>query len=190
MPNGEMDKAPEVLPVLRDQFETDYVRPAPGRTVVVGSRRYKTSGPDRRAMYSPPAIGIDLQDGDGVDVVWDLLQGTPPGIGHFAHCDALSVLEHTPDPQRLAENIQHLLALGGTLFISVPLVWRVHAYPDDYHRFTIPAVKELFPYIKWSHICYAHRELTENTKIPQIIYEGHVYLCRTEVYGFGVKGWL
>jgi hypothetical protein len=50
----------------------------------------------------------------------------------------------------MAENITRLMARGGRLFISVPWVWRYHAYPDDYFRFSFRGVVSLFPEFEWA----------------------------------------
>jgi len=36
----------------------------------------------------------------------------------------------------MGESITALLEEAGTLFVSVPFAWHIHAYPSDYWRFT------------------------------------------------------
>lgn len=126
---------------------------ASGTVLEVGSRRFGEYL-DFRALlpHLSDFTGVDLEAGDNVDVVVDL---TRP----FAEIDAklhgrrfntimcTSVLEHVPNPFLIADNLQKLLASQGFLFISVPFVFRFHAYPGDYWRFTPEAIKVLFPRI-------------------------------------------
>ncbi len=53
-------------------------------------------------------------------------------------------------PWIFAEHLSQLTRPGGRLYISVPWVWRYHAYPDDYFRFSWRGIMELFPEFEWS----------------------------------------
>ncbi len=106
-------------------------------------------GCDREPNANSDYVGIDLFDGPGVDVMADL-------TGDFASIDkslggrrfgtifCLSVLEHCENPFAMAENIVRLLAPGGKVCVSVPFAFRLHAYPDDFWRFTPSGVRKLF----------------------------------------------
>lgn len=168
-------------------FEAEYVRPRIGRTLIVGSRIYRERE-DRRKRYAD-VVGVDMQDGDGVDLVLNLEHDLPKDLGRFDHVECMSVLEHSRKPWAMAANLQRLLVEEGTIFVSVPFVWRVHGYPNDYWRFTADGVRELFQGIAWKELCWAHEKLKGKPLIPN---EGkiegkHPYLARTEVLGFGVK---
>jgi hypothetical protein len=178
-----------ITPVLVEEFERLYVRPKPGRTLVVGSRVYKTRQ-DRRKKFAD-AIGVDAVAGEGVDVVADLerpftLQARHRLLG-IQHIDCISVLEHSRKPWLIAGTLEELLPRDGTIFLTVPFTWRVHGYPDDYWRFTTSAIRELFPRIKWAKLCYSHQTMSEENRVPQVIVDGTVYFARCEVYGFGVR---
>lgn len=167
-------------------FERRYVRPAPGRTLIVGSKLYDGRD-DRRKLY-PDAVGVDMLPGDGVDVVHNLEEPPPKTLGKFSHVECWSVLEHSRKPWRLAANLQRLMLPGGTLYLTVPFVWRVHGYPNDYFRFTKEGVKALFEQINWGWLYLAHEELKKNDLVPALDSQtGHSYLARTEVLAFGVR---
>ena len=166
-----------------ERFERGYVRPAVGRTLVVGA--YVAPGKvDRRAHYAD-AIGVDMRAGPGVDVVVDLEEPAALPLGTFAHIECLSVLEHSRRPWLLAENLQRLLAPGGTLFVSVPFVWRFHGYPNDYFRFTAEGVRALFPSISWAAVMYASDKLRPDHFLKAGDAEGHPMLPRCEIFAFG-----
>lgn len=166
------------------EFERRYVLPRKGRTLIVGSRIYK-GREDRRKLYDH-AEGWDALPGIGVDRVIDMEKQVPQ-VEQFAHVECVSVLEHAKRPWLLARNIEQLLQVGGTLYLTVPFVWRVHSYPDDFWRFTISGVRALFGSIGWEKIVYAHTSLTDEVKSPSVVADDHPYLARTQVCAFGVR---
>lgn len=119
-----------------------------GPVLEIGSRQVNGRTSSFRDFYQGRYIGIDCEEGLGVDVVIDLakaeLHSEP-----FALVICCSVLEHVQKPWVMAENITKLLKPGGKLYISVPWVWRYHTYPDDYWRFSWRGVQMLFPDLRW-----------------------------------------
>ena len=168
------------------QFQVETVRPAPGRTLVVGSRIYPTRTDRRKLFGDDGAIGVDLVEAEGVDVVLDFEEPLPLTLGTFAHVDCVSVLEHSRRPWLMAANIELVLRPGGTLYVQVPLVWWDHR-PPDYWRMTVEGVRSIFPRIAWKRLSYAHIALVEDGKMPAIKRDGHRYIARTEVCGFGTR---
>lgn len=141
---------------------------------------------DRRALY-PDVVGVDMLAGPGVDRVLDLEEELPDDIGQFDHVECMSVLEHSRRPWLLAANIERLMRAGATIFVSVPFMWRVHGYPDDYFRFTPSGIKAIFPGITWESLMLASDVLGEGPKIPKVLVREHPYFARTETMGFGRK---
>lgn len=166
-----------------EQFEQKFVRPNPGRTLIVGSQVYRDKE-DRRLRY-PDVVGIDMLDGPGVDRVLDLEEPLPDDLGLFDHIECMSVLEHSRRPWLLAANLERLMAPGATIFVSVPLVWRIHGYPNDYFRITPDGVRSLFPGVEWEALMLASHDLTAGPKFAVVKQGGHPYMARTETCGFG-----
>jgi len=166
------------------QLSLNYFSPefvTPGLTLIVGSKIYHDKE-DRRHLY-PNAIGADMLPGDGVDVVHNFEEGP---FGEFSHVECISVMEHSKAPWLLARNIEDSLIEGGSLFLSVPFVWRFHGYPNDYFRFTVEGVKCLFPRIEWKSLDYASGTII--VKKPEcFVFNGTPFFQRTEVLGIGVK---
>lgn len=129
----------------------------PGRILEVGSKNYGNTEPFRDLFPGQSYVGVDMSPGDGVDVVADLAAGT--GDLPRASFDLViicSVMEHCPKPWKLAENIQALLTPTGAVYSCHPWVWRYHKYPDDYFRFSPPAIKSLFDSLNyWAPPLYA-----------------------------------
>lgn len=171
-----------------EKFERAHVHPRPGRTLIVGSKLY-AGKEDRRALYAD-AVGVDMLAGDGVDIVANMEEPLPKELGTFDHIECLSVLEHSRRPWKMAANIERLMKPGATIYLSVPFVWRVHGYPDDYWRFTRSGVRALFDRVGWVALAYAHVSLKYNdmqrsAEIPET--GDHPWFARCEVVGFGVR---
>jgi hypothetical protein len=115
-------------------------------------------------------LGIDREPGDGVDKVIDLTADfariTDVLPLSFNTIICLSVLEHTPQPFKMAGNLQRLLAPGGTIFVSVPFSWEIHEYPKDYWRFTPDGVRALFPSIDFPDSSCAYHSSRRNIFPP------------------------
>lgn len=54
------------------------------------------------------------------------------------------VLEHIPNPQNLANEMDRVLKPDGILFLNVPFMYLVHEKPFDYYRYTEFALRMLF----------------------------------------------
>jgi len=167
------------------RFEREHVKPKAGRTLIVGSRVYHDKE-DRRLRHAN-AVGVDMLDGAGVDRVVNLEDELPGDLGLFDHVECMSVLEHSRRPWLLAANVERLMAPGATVFVTVPFMWRIHAYPGDYFRVTPEGLKALFPGIKWESVLLAGVDLYPGPKVEAVKVEGHPYFARTDTVGFGVK---
>jgi GT2 family glycosyltransferase/SAM-dependent methyltransferase len=55
------------------------------------------------------------------------------------------VLEHCPNPTRVAEEAWRVTAPGGAVFVHVPWVFFYHDFPGDYWRLSVEALRALFP---------------------------------------------
>lgn len=166
-------------------FEQKFVTPAPGRTLIVGSR-VVPGKPDRRALYAD-VVGLDIEDGEGVDLVHDLEQPLPVDAGRFAHIECMSTLEHVKRPWLAAQTIEAVLAPGGTLFVTVPFIWRYHDYGGDYWRITPDALPVIFPNIEWTAIRIGHWKIAKGNRVPALTDKGHPYLARAETMAFGYR---
>jgi hypothetical protein len=127
-----------------------YAHKVDGAVLEVGSKNYGSTSSFRHVYRDNEYVGVDMSEGEGVDKVLDLTSGTGDlAKSHFALVVCCSVLEHVKKPWVMAENLVSLMKDGGQLFMSVPWVWRYHAYPDDYFRFSWRGIEELFPQLVW-----------------------------------------
>lgn len=80
-------------------------------------------------------IGTDLRDGPGVDRIEDLRKlSFRDGEVGTALC--LDTLEHCENPILACREMHRVLAEGGLCVISSVMLFGIHAYPNDYWRFT------------------------------------------------------
>jgi SAM-dependent methyltransferase len=127
-----------------------------GPVLEVGSKDYGSTSSFRSVYTASEYVGVDMADGKGVDAVVDLVEGIGPlTAGHFELVICCSVMEHVRRPWVFADNLARLVRPGGRIYISVPWVWRFHAYPDDYFRFSWRGVAELFPGFDWTGLEYS-----------------------------------
>jgi len=141
---------------------------ADGEILEIGSKDYGSTVPFRQHIKHSKYVGLDMAAGPGVDVVGDIskeLCGLPEG--HFSLVICCSVLEHVERPWMMAENITRLTKPGGRLYMSVPWVWRYHAYPDDYFRFSWRGIETLFPEFSWSGKQYSTTVIGEFFEISE-----------------------
>lgn len=127
-----------------------------GPILEIGSKDYGTTANFREDFVGNEYTGVDLAEGQNVDIVQDLVDG----IGElkkdrYALGICCSVLEHVNKPWIMADHVSSLIRPGGKLFISVPWVFKYHPYPDDYYRFSWRGIAELFPKFEWDHILYS-----------------------------------
>jgi SAM-dependent methyltransferase len=80
-------------------------------------------------------IGTDMREGPGVDRVENLLAlGFDDGEVGTAVC--LDTLEHCRDPVTACREMYRVTANGGICVIASVMLFGIHAYPNDYFRFT------------------------------------------------------
>jgi len=133
-----------------------YMPEVSGPVLEIGSKDYGNTSSFRDFYSTSDYVGIDLEEGENVDHILDLTEGLGPlAKEHFSLGICCSVLEHVRKPWLMADNISAVIRPGGSIYISVPWVWRYHAYPDDYFRFSWRGIAELFPDFDWRDVYYS-----------------------------------
>ncbi|MBI4224911.1 MAG: glycosyltransferase [Candidatus Sungbacteria bacterium] len=99
------------------------------------------SGPER---LGEEFINIDVYPFPQVDVVADA-SALPFPAGTADGVVSESLLEHVADPVKVAAEMSRVLKPGGLLYVSAPFVHPYHASPDDFNRWTVSGLKQLFP---------------------------------------------
>jgi SAM-dependent methyltransferase len=107
---------------------------------------YQVAGQETVANLRPlfrgkEYVGLDMRPGPGVDCVADV-EELPHASGSVGSVIAVSTLEHVPRFWRAFEEIFRVLRPDGVLLVACPFYFYIHAFPNDYWRFT-PAALEL-----------------------------------------------
>ncbi len=99
----------------------------------------------------PITVGIDMRKGPGVDVVCsvsDLKAHFPDGS--FDSCVSAGTLEHVEDWKGFVNNTWDAVKEGGYLVMTVASMNKGrHNYPNDYWRFTVEQLREIYPSAEW-----------------------------------------
>ncbi|WP_169515797.1 class I SAM-dependent methyltransferase [Amycolatopsis nigrescens] len=131
-----------------DEFIEEIRGQVIGDVLEIGGRdgNRETYGFDGATTYR----SLDISEAPGVSVVGD---AADPHVVPASSQDAViafNVLEHTPRPWRIVDNMHRWLRPGGTAFCMVPSAQRLHRAPEDYWRPLPAAMREMFA--DWSEI--------------------------------------
>jgi len=80
------------------------------------------------------SINIDPE----IEPTWVVVPGQPLPVesNTFDTCLSMNTLEHVWDGKQLLREIHRVLKPGGRAHITVPFLFRIHGFPDDYIRTT------------------------------------------------------
>ncbi|MES9859671.1 MAG: methyltransferase domain-containing protein [Candidatus Thiodiazotropha sp. LLP2] len=118
------------------------------RVLELGAKRSKPKRSTLHKNWVPHAssfVGTDFVDGDDVDIVADIhTLSKTLGENAFDIIISCSTFEHIQYPWVAAEEISRTLAVGGLIAIQTHHSFPLHAYPNDYWRFSTEALETLF----------------------------------------------
>jgi hypothetical protein len=118
------------------------------RVLELGTLRSDASRSTRHQKLIPNAgeyIGTDFVAGPDVDVVADVhVLSEVVGPESFDIIVSFSTFEHIKYPHIAAHQIMKTLKVGGLLFIQTHQTFKLHAFPNDYFRFSTDALASMF----------------------------------------------
>ena len=112
------------------------------RVLVVGSGKdpYRNLFSEDIEEY----VRFDIEPHDGLtDVIGDIHEA-PFDDNSFDCIFAIEVMEHLENPFLFKKEIKRMLKKGGSMVLTVPFIFHMHADPFDYWRPTKMALSELF----------------------------------------------
>jgi SAM-dependent methyltransferase len=103
------------------------------------------NSPYRRFIRCGRYVTADVAQNPAGDIDYLIVPGErlPIEAGSFDFVLLLDVLEHVSDPDFVLGEVRRLLAPKGSLFISVPFLYREHETPYDFTRYTAFGMREL-----------------------------------------------
>ncbi|SLM29988.1 Methyltransferase type 11 (modular protein) [Desulfamplus magnetovallimortis] len=114
----------------------------------LGTKRSVAGRSTRHDEWIPHAaeyIGTDIEPGADVDIVADVHRLSDfTGTEKFDVIISCSTFEHFKYPHLAAHEVMKALRINGLLFIQTHQTYPVHAYPNDYFRFSKEALEGLF----------------------------------------------
>lgn len=141
---------------------------------------------------------LNLSSKTRPDIVHDLEKPLPIADGSYDHVLLMNVLEHIFEYRALLQEAVRVLRPGGSIVLTVPLLYPFHASPGDYHRFTATMLekeleKEGFVDIHIQSLgsgVFAARYLLLDRLIPRPLRVVNFYSCRYVVQALdrGVEG--
>lgn len=88
-------------------------------------------------------IGLDIIEGEGVDVICDVEKDIP--FKDFDIVIATELLEHTKNWQKVVSNFKNVIKENGLFFLTTRSKgFPLHEYPSDFHRFEVEDIKYIF----------------------------------------------
>jgi SAM-dependent methyltransferase len=144
----------ETLPIQEPIYEFGSMQ-VPGQEGFADLRQY---------FPNMKYIGADMSPGLGVDVVLNLHSINLPSesVGMVISCDTL---EHVEYPRKALSELFRILKPGGILIISSVMLYKIHAAPNDYWRFTPEGFKSLLSEFDSSYVDWNGKEENPHTVI-------------------------
>lgn len=81
-------------------------------------------------------LGIDMQEGHGVDRVADIHSLPAEWAGRFSAVLCSEVLEHVARPWLALPSMAAVIRPGGWMICTTLTSFHLHGFPDDYYRYT------------------------------------------------------
>ena len=88
-------------------------------------------------------LGMDMQPGEGVDVVADLHALPAEWTGRFTGVVCSEVLEHVARPWLALPQLRRVIRPGGVAIFTAPSCFPLHAFPDDFYRYSESGLRVL-----------------------------------------------
>lgn len=130
-------------PILAFVMKAAKATPAGARVADVGAGDAPFRELFGHAQYATLDWAESVHEGASSSDIVASADAIPVRDGAFDVVLFTQVLEHVPDPARVMSELHRILASGGTLYLTAPLVWELHELPHDYYRYTSEGLRYL-----------------------------------------------
>ena len=135
----------------RETFWTWLAKQDSPRVLEIGTRAWGNNPPRHhkgevlRVCPSAQWLGVDVQAGEGVDIVADAHRLADTLCTYHYHAIVcVSTLEHLARPWVAAASMATVIRSGGLIWCETHQTYPVHGYPSDFFRFTTEGLREVF----------------------------------------------
>jgi ubiquinone/menaquinone biosynthesis C-methylase UbiE len=100
--------------------------------------------------------GIDMQEGQGVDLVADMHDLPNEWDGRFTGVVCSEVMEHVARPWLALPELRRVMAPGSLLVVTTLFAFPEHGYPDDFYRYSRSGLRLLLQDAGFSDVQVAY----------------------------------
>jgi SAM-dependent methyltransferase len=120
-----------------DEFHTRHIPilPKGSKVLDLGGTKVDKRGQFDLNQYGFETIYVNISPKKSPDVIADA-SDLPFEDASFDAVICSELLEHVEDPLLVVREAYRVLKPGGILFVCVPFLFRIHADPEDYGRYT------------------------------------------------------
>lgn len=121
-----------------------------GRVIDLGGHKGSSYFKLIKSEQSVEVANIDGEESkthkvpSGADYIFDLEHPFPLPDQSYDHVLSFNVMEHLYNYRNFLNESARILKTGGTMHISVPFFFNIHASPNDYYRYTDATLVRLF----------------------------------------------
>lgn len=116
-------------------FEHTVKIPRGSRVLDVGGHKEGGRGQFRVQLQDWDVVCLNIEESKGVDIVASA-EEMPLENHSFDHVICSEVMEHVLHPRKVLSECFRVLNKGGKIYATVPFLYREHADPHDYGRYT------------------------------------------------------
>jgi len=123
---------------------------------------YDIGGGDSKSMWYFPVVSVDM--GGNVDIRANCMDMPQIKDGVAGSVITTDTFEHLQDPFKAIKEIHRIMKPGGILVLSTVFLWDYHKVPEDYFRFSVPALEYLCKDFEKIESGWSYEELSVDTK--------------------------
>ena len=101
----------------------------------IGGKKHSNRGKFRLSEYRRNILYLNLDPITNPDLLCDA-HSLPIKTNCIEEIICAETLEHVRDPKKVLEEILRVLKPGGHCYLTIPFLFRIHADPQDFNRFT------------------------------------------------------
>jgi len=131
----------QLSPLRHSQYELISLLELYGKILDLGGSIKSGYQPLIKGKHEFTTVNIDKNY--GCDLVFDIEKKFLITKNTYNHILCINVFEHICDFQNVLQESYRVLKPGGSIIISTPFMYHLHACPNDYFRYTDQAFRQI-----------------------------------------------